>query len=224
MRRWSSRWSSPSRSIRATVWETVGPECPSRSAMRARIGAMPASWSSNTVFRYISVVAMRSPDTGPSSVSATGDVQLIGRADVGRPGRPGPSPPGRGSPTRALPGQRRAPDRHRSGTRRPRAQERWAGGIRRAVRLVSSRSCLAARRSGEVLDDLAHEIGGLGGGLAHLDAGGLEGLLLRLRGAGGAGHDRAGVAHRLALGGGEARDVADDRLGDVGLDVLGRAL
>ena len=53
---------------------------------------------------------------------------------------------------------------------------------------------------------------------------GLEGLLLRLRGAGRARHDRARVAHRLALGGGEARDVADDRLGDVVLDVRRRAL
>ena len=32
-------------------------------------------------------------------------------------------------------------------------------------------------------------------------------------------HDGAGVAHRLALGGGEAGDVADDRLGHVLLDV-----
>src|SRR5699024_8745329 len=51
-----------------------------------------------------------------------------------------------------------------------------------------------------------------------------EGLFPRLRGAGGAGDDRAGVAHGLALGGGGARDVADDRLADVGLDVLGRPL
>ena len=60
--------------------------------------------------------------------------------------------------------------------------------------------------------------------LADLDADGLEGLLLGLRGARRAGHDRAGVAHRLALGGGEAGDVADDRLGDVVLDVRRRAL
>src|SRR3546814_5981650 len=60
--------------------------------------------------------------------------------------------------------------------------------------------------------------------LADLDAGGLEGLLLRLCGSRRAGHDRPGVAHRLALGGGEARNVADDRLGDVRLDEVGRAL
>ncbi|CAB5027376.1 unannotated protein [freshwater metagenome] len=46
--------------MRATVWDTVGPLCPSRSAMRARMGAMPSSCSSNTVRRYISVVSIRS--------------------------------------------------------------------------------------------------------------------------------------------------------------------
>src|SRR5690606_6160828 len=50
------------------------------------------------------------------------------------------------------------------------------------------------------------------------------GLLLGGRGAGRAGHDRARVAHRLALGGGEAGDVTDDRLGDVLLDVRGGTL
>src|SRR5699024_12224313 len=54
---------------------------------------------------------------------------------------------------------------------------------------------VGAGRSGESLDDLAHEISGLGGRLAHLDAGGLEDLLLRLGGARGAGDDGAGVAH-----------------------------
>src|SRR3712207_8687902 len=48
---------------------------------------------------------------------------------------------------------------------------------------------------------------GLRRGLAHADAGGLEGLLLGLRGTGRAGHDGAGVAHRLALGRGEPGDV-----------------
>ena len=43
-------------------------------------------------------------------------------------------------------------------------------------------------------------------------------------GAGGAGDDGAGVAHGLALGGGEARDVADDRLGDVLRDEVRRTL
>ena len=46
--------------MRATVCETVGPECPSRSAMRARSGVMPSSSSSKMVRRYISVVSMRS--------------------------------------------------------------------------------------------------------------------------------------------------------------------
>src|SRR4051812_20606855 len=62
----SCRWrspstvSSPSRSMRATVWLTVGPLCRRRSAMRARRGTIPSSSSSNTVRRYISVVSMRS--------------------------------------------------------------------------------------------------------------------------------------------------------------------
>ena len=62
----SSRWRSPatvsrpSRSIRATVWLTVGPACPSRSAIRARSGTMPSSSSSKMVRRYISVVSIRS--------------------------------------------------------------------------------------------------------------------------------------------------------------------
>src|SRR4051794_30536732 len=62
----SCRWrspstrSSPSRSIRATVWLTVGPLWCSRSAIRARRGTMPSSSSSKMVRRYISVVSMRS--------------------------------------------------------------------------------------------------------------------------------------------------------------------
>src|SRR5688572_4348077 len=72
--------------------------------------------------------------------------------------------------------------------------------------------------------DLTQQLRGLAWRLADLDAGGLEGLLLRLGGARRARDDGAGVAHRLALGGGEARDVADDRLGDVGLDEVGRTL
>lgn len=52
--------SSPSRSIRATVWDTVGPEWPNRSAMRARIGGIPSSSSSKMVRRYISVVSIMS--------------------------------------------------------------------------------------------------------------------------------------------------------------------
>ena len=100
---------------------------------------------------------------------------------------------------------------------RPGSPRRGAGPSR-----VLSELCVR----GELhrLHDLAHQLGGRGRRLADLDADGLERFLLRLRGAGGAGHDRAGVAHRLALGGGEARDVADDRLGDVLLDVRRRAL
>src|SRR3712207_5816445 len=51
--------SRPSRSIRATVWLTVGPLWCSRSAIRARRGTIPSSSSSKIVRRYISVVSMR---------------------------------------------------------------------------------------------------------------------------------------------------------------------
>jgi hypothetical protein len=53
-----STCSRPSRSILATVWLTVGPLCPRRSAMRARSGMTPSSSSSKMVRRYISVVSM----------------------------------------------------------------------------------------------------------------------------------------------------------------------
>src|SRR5690606_24800025 len=56
---------------------------------------------------------------------------------------------------------------------------------------------------------------GLGRRLADLHARGLEGLLLGLRRTRGTGDDGARVAHRLALRGGEARDVPNDRLRDV---------
>ena len=56
--------SRPSRSMRATVCDTVGPDWPSRSAMRARSGTMPSSSSSKIVRRYISVVSMRSLTAG----------------------------------------------------------------------------------------------------------------------------------------------------------------
>src|SRR5690554_4888419 len=72
--------------------------------------------------------------------------------------------------------------------------------------------------------DLPHEGRRLGRRLADLDSGGLQGLLLRLSRTGRAGDDGAGVAHRLALGSGEAGDVADDRLGHVGLDEVGCTL
>ncbi len=56
--------SRPSRSIRATVWLTVGPLWCSRSAMRARSAGTPSSSSSRTVRRYISVVSTRSFTAG----------------------------------------------------------------------------------------------------------------------------------------------------------------
>src|SRR3954453_20180808 len=62
----SCRWRSPStmsrpsRSMRATVWLTVGPLWCRRSAIRARLGTTPSSSSSRIVFKYISVVSTRS--------------------------------------------------------------------------------------------------------------------------------------------------------------------
>ena len=73
--------------------------------------------------------------------------------------------------------------------------------------------------SAQVLHDLAHERGGRRRRLADIDTGGLEGLLLGCSRTRRTGHDRASVAHGLALGGREARDVADDRLGDMVHDV-----
>src|SRR5256886_12097903 len=52
--------SRPSRSIRLTVWLTVGPLWCNRSAIRARRGVTPSSSSSRMVRRYISVVSTRS--------------------------------------------------------------------------------------------------------------------------------------------------------------------
>src|SRR5690606_19603377 len=75
-----------------------------------------------------------------------------------------------------------------------------------------------------VPEQRASALGRLAGGLAHLDAGGLQGLLLGLGGARGPGHDRARVPHRLALRRGEPRHIAHHRLGDVGLDELRRPL
>ncbi|OKL53067.1 hypothetical protein BSZ39_11465 [Bowdeniella nasicola] len=69
------------------------------------------------------------------------------------------------------------------------------------------------------LQDRASEVRGFGRGLADLDANSLESFLLRLGGARRAGDDGASVSHGLALGSGEARDVADDRLRHAVLDV-----
>src|SRR5256886_880750 len=72
--------SRPSRSIRFTVWLTVGPLWCSRSAIRARSGMTPSSSSSRMVRRYISVVSTRS-FTGSflPSVDATRGVGHTGR-------------------------------------------------------------------------------------------------------------------------------------------------
>src|SRR3954468_17630149 len=73
-------------------------------------------------------------------------------------------------------------------------------------------------------EDLDRDVRDLGRRAADPHALGLERLRLARRGAGAAGHDRAGVAHGLARRRGEAGDVADDGLLDVRRDVLGGLL
>src|SRR5215213_5965620 len=92
----------------------------------------------------------------------------------------------------------------------------------------SAASCCARSRSIERalerVEDFDRDRRGLGRAFADPHALRLERLFLRRGGAGGAGDDRAGVAHLLARGGGEAGDVGDHRLGDLGGDELGGAL
>src|SRR5436190_17148902 len=85
--------------------------------------------------------------------------------------------------------------------------------------LGSDPSCSGARA--EALGD---ELRDLGRGRPDLDADGLERFLLRLRGAGGAGDDRAGMAHRLAWRRREAGDVGEHRLRHVLVHVACRLL
>src|SRR4051794_24016349 len=73
-------------------------------------------------------------------------------------------------------------------------------------------------------EDLDRDLGDLRGRAADPHPSRFQCLDLGLRAAGGAGDDRARVAHRLARRRGDARDVADDGLGDVGRDVLGGLL
>src|SRR5690625_7432620 len=133
----------------------------------------------------------------------------------------------------------RIPRNQLSGTVKPRSSRargsmvRGRAGEVEGIRPWSDKHRPTCRRMGRCValtgrllgfEDLPHERSCFGGGLADLHTRGFEGLLLRLGGSGGAGDDRTGVAHRLALGGGEPSDVADDRLGHVFLDVeIGRA-
>src|SRR5271166_6735938 len=74
----------------------------------------------------------------------------------------------------------------------------------------------------QALQDLAGQLGGFRGSLADLDSSRFQGRFLRGGGTRGSGHNGTGVAHRLAFRRSESRDVADDRLGHVGLDVVRR--
>src|SRR5690606_33067134 len=126
------------------------------------------------------------PSSSPAATCHTGDLPRRAPGEPARISRPGMDLTGR-SEVKARFATRRGPSPGTAGARG-----------------------LVVSESSERLQDLAHERGGLGRRLADLDADGLEGLLLGGRGAGRAGHDRARVAHRLALGGGEAGDVTDD--------------
>src|SRR5215207_9908758 len=79
-------------------------------------------------------------------------------------------------------------------------------------------------RADKSASDIGRDLGDLGRRLADAHAARLERLLLRLRGAGGAGDNRARVAHRLAGRRREAGDVGDDRLAHVVCDVVGGLL
>src|SRR3954454_21944970 len=98
-------------------------------------------------------------------------------------------------------------------------------GFRFTVPRARSRMRPRARPSGcSAAQDLDGDVRDLGRGAAHPHALGFERLGLALRRAGGARHDRPGVAHRLARRRREARDVADDRLVRMLGDVLGGLL
>src|SRR6516162_3525805 len=84
--------------------------------------------------------------------------------------------------------------------------------------------CASTLTGLQALQDLPGELSGFRRSPADLHSGRLEGLLLGGRRSRRAGHDGARVAHRLAFRSGESRDIADDRLGHVGLDVVGRTL
>src|SRR5665213_2231475 len=82
----------------------------------------------------------------------------------------------------------------------------------------------AVTRPSQGRHDLPHEPRGLARRLADLHADLLERFLLRRRGARRPGNDRPRVAHRLALGSGEAGDVTHDRLGHIRFDESGGPL
>src|SRR5215212_880157 len=114
----------------------------------------------------------------------------------------------------------------------------WAGVDRRAwvgryPFMVSLQSIRYRRSRGQVrtgspasgaAQRLGDEFGDLGRVRRRPDVGLPQGLALCLGGALSAGYNAPGVAHGLALGGGEARDVGDDRGAHLALDVLGGEL
>ena len=73
--------------MRPTVCDTVGPEWPRRSEMRARSGTMPSSSSSRTVRRYISVVSMRSVIQASSGAWAGSPAYQRGQTSASSHGR-----------------------------------------------------------------------------------------------------------------------------------------
>src|SRR4051812_31418505 len=103
---------------------------------------------------------------------------------------------------------------------------REAGGVARRER--AARSASARPADARPLDpgaqDLYGDLGDLRGVAADADAVGLQRLGLRDGGSLRPGHDRPGVAHRLAGRRREPRDVRQDGFRDRRRDVLGRLL
>ena len=100
------------------------------------------------------------------------------------------------------------PAARRRRRRRPRAAAATAATSQVALTGPSA----ATGRDFRALDDLHHQLAGLGRVQARPDAGRAQGVHLALGGALAARHDGAGVAHLLARRGGDAGDVGRHRL------------
>src|SRR5436305_13604985 len=111
----------------------------------------------------------------------------------------------------------RAPDAHRT----PQARARGLTLARLVGAAPTKSTRVALRRRAQHLD---RDVRDLGRRAPDAHAVALERCDLGLRAAARAADDGAGVAQRLARGRRDAGDVADDRLGHVGLDVVGGLL
>src|SRR5215471_18466420 len=188
----------------------------------------PASTSGVRMTSPVAVTtdAASAPETTRGRVPPTGGVALPGRVPAS--GRVGAVTPPSWQPHRDSPDP----------PRRPRTcnRDRGSGPVARAGRQqVTRRAALHygpegrafSRLAGQYLvagHDLADKARRLAGRAAHPDTDLLQGLLLGLGGARRTRHDGPGMAHRLALRGGEPGHVGDHRLGDVLLDEGGGPL